>query len=339
MQTFSGTEKISTALYSRESRTLASSIIGKTYPQQLLEDLNSFCERRLSSGLEEILFCELGVGATFGLRLSNGGEVVLKAHPPGHSPDFLKATREVQRHLHRRGFPSPGLVLGPALFGCGVATVDEFLDEGEAADGHDPAVSGSMARTLARLIELARQVSGVEALSQGWNWPARENLWPAPHNALFDFEATAVGAGWIDEIAAESKKLVDEFQAPRVIGHADWSVDQMRFEDKTVSAVYDWDSLRWDKEVVFVGIAASNFAATWHGETPNPPTPEEARLFVADFEAARGESFSENERRAIFAAAVYAVAYMARCEHAVDPERNDVRGSFRETLPLYSEVI
>ncbi len=72
-----------------------------------------------------------------------------------------------------------------------------------------------------RLIELSNEVSGVEALSQGWNWPARDELWPPPHNALFDFEATAAGAEWIDGIAAYAKDLVDEFQAPVVVGHAD----------------------------------------------------------------------------------------------------------------------
>lgn len=330
-----GVEAISAALSSEEGEILASSILGNTDAESILANLEALCETSLSSGLKEMLFCNLGVGATFGLRLSDGCRITLKAHPPGRSSNFLQAVQRVQGHLLRRGFPAPRPILDPVPFGNGVATVDEFLDEGEAADGHDPAVRGSMARTLACLIELAREVSDVEALSQGWNWPAREDLWPPPHNALFDFEATAAGAGWIDEIAACSKELADEFQGPIVIGHADWSVDQMRFEGNAVSAVYDWDSLRLDKEVVFVGIAASNFAATWRGETPNPPSPEEARLFVADFEAARGEPFSEDEREALFGTVVYAAAYMARCEHALDSGRKNVRGSFREILPSY----
>ncbi len=112
----------------------------------------------------------------------------------------------------------------------------------------------------------------------------------------------------------------------------------MRFEDNKVSAVYDWGSLRFDKEVVFVGIAVSNFAATWRTEPPNPPTPEEAKLSVEDFEAARAKPFTDGERRAIFAAAVYAVAYIARCEHAIDRKDENPLGSFREILPSYTEA-
>jgi hypothetical protein len=330
-----GAAGISAAISSRDGRILAESILETTNAERVLANLDALCELRLPSGLEEVLFCSLGVGATFGLRLRDGRRVAIKAHPPERSTDFLCAVHEVQKHLYRLGFPSPEPVLGPVPFGNSVATVDELLDTGEFADGHDPAVRNSMARTLNRLIRLADEVPDVEALSQGWNWPARDQLWPSPHNARFDFEATATGAEWIDGIAAGAKDTVDALQAPAVIGHADWSVDQMRFEGGAVKAVYDWDSLRWDKEAVFVGIAASNFATTWRGKEPNPPTPDEARLFVADFEAARREPFPESERRALFSAAVYAVAYMARCEHALNPEQDNVRGSFRESLPAY----
>lgn len=333
-----GSEVISAATSTKDDQTLAGAILGTTDAGRILEDLQALCGHWLSSDLEEVLFCTLGVGATFGLRLRDGRRVALKAHPPGTSPDFLRAARKVQEHSRRRGFPAPGSILGPVPFGNGLATVDELLEQGELAGGQDPAVRRLMARTLNRLIELSNEVSGVEALSQGWNWPARDELWPPPHNALFDFGATAAGAGWIDEMAANAKGSVDEFRGPVVIGHADWSVDQMRFEGNEVGAVYDWDSLRFDKEVVFVGIAASNFAATWHKEPPNPPTPEEAKLFVADFEAARTEPFSEGERGAIFAAAVYAIAYIARCEHAIDRKGEKTRGSFREILPSYAEA-
>ena len=338
MRDLRGAERISAVVSSPEGRILADTILGTADANRIIVDLDALCELWLSSSLEEMLFCRLGVGATFGLRLRDGRRVATKAHPPGQSTDFLRTVHKVQEHLHRRDFLAPGPILGPIPFRGGLATVEELLDRGEIADGRDPAVRGSMARTLERLIRLTGEVSGVEALSRGWNWPAREDLWPPPHNALFDFEATAAGAEWIDQIAAESKELVDEFRGPVVISHADWSVEQMRFEGGTVSAVYDWDSLRPDKEVVFVGIAASNFAATWHGETLNPPKPKEAKLFVADFEATRAKPFWESERRALFGAAVYAVAYIARCEHALDPERRSARGSFREILPTYAEA-
>ncbi len=161
---------------------------------------------------------------------------------------------------------------------------------------------------------------------------------PAPHNALFDFEATTEGAGWIDNAASKAKALVDDFDGWIIVGHTDWSVDQVRLESGKVSVVYDWDSLRPEKEVVVVGIAASNFTATWGLGVPNLPTPEETQLFVKDYETARGEKFSGAEHEAIAAAAIYAIAYISRCEHAVDVEGEDLQGSFREALPHHKEA-
>lgn len=137
--------------------------------ERILEDLQALCGHWLFSEPEKILFCTLGVGATFGLRLRDGRRVALKARPPGTSTNFLRAVQKVQGHCQRRGLPAPSPILSPVPFSSGFATVDELLGHGEPAGGHDPAVRSSMARTLVRLIELSNEVSGVEALSQGWN--------------------------------------------------------------------------------------------------------------------------------------------------------------------------
>lgn len=111
----------------------------------------------------------------------------------------------------------------------------------------------------------------------------------------------------------------------------------MRFEGAEVAVVYDWDFLRPEKEVVIVGIAASNFTSTWHVEEPNPSSPIETRLFVEDYERAREVPFSAEERRAIAGAAIYAIPYIrARCEHALDVEGRHLDGSFREALPVHA---
>lgn len=313
------------------------SILGTDDPEEVLLGLEAFCEEHLGAGVREVLLCGLSTGASFGLLLRDGRRVFLKAHPPERPAAYLKVVQRIQSHLYKRGFPAPRPLVGPAPFGIGLATVDEFVDKGESREGHDPGVRRTMARTLHRLTELAGEVENTRGLDRGWNWPDVGELWPEPHNALFDFEATAEGAGWIDELAAESKAVVDGFEGGEVvIGHADWSVDQMRFEGEEVAVVYDWDSLRPDKEAVIVGIAASNFTSTWHSEEPNPPSPIETQRFVEDYERARGAPFSEGERRAIAGAAIYAVAYIARCEHALDVKGQNFEGSFREALPVHA---
>jgi hypothetical protein len=194
-----------------------------------------------------------------------------------------------------------------------------------------------MARALARMIELSAEVSDVEELSRGWKLPPAQGLWPIPHNALFDFEATAAGAEWIDEIAGKARKILDNSPGRMVVGHADWSAKHFRFKDGKVGVIYDWDSLRLDKETNLVGHTATHFPYTEYFDVPRRASPQEARLFVEEYEIARAKPFSERERIAVSAAAVYGLAYTARCEHAIDPGGKNLRGSFREALARYGE--
>ena len=122
-----------------------------------------------------------------------------------------------------------------------------------------------------------------------------------------------------------------------MIGHGDWSANQVRFEGGEVSVAYDWDSLRLDEETTFVGHAATHFPYTERLDVPAAPSPEEVKLFVGEYEAARGTPFSGRERAALFAAATYGLAYTARCEHAIDPGGEWFSGSRREALASTAE--
>lgn len=318
---------------------LSRSILGTIDAREVHHNLDIFCEKHFGSVIEEILLFHLSVGASFGLLLSSGRRIFLKAHPRERPSEYLEAVHRVQGHLHHRGFPCPRPILGPKPFGKSLATVDEFVDKGEIPDGRDPKARREMAEALVRQIELAGEVQDIQGLDKGWPWPKKDELWPPPHSLLFDFESTSEGAEWIDETASRAKSIVDNFDGPVIVGHTDWSADQIRLENGRVSVVYDWDSLRPEKEVVIAGIAASNFTSTWSLGVPNPPSPEETRLFIEDYEAARGEPFSKAERKAIDAAAIYAIAYIARCEHAVDMEGKEFGGSFREALPRHRRII
>ena len=72
------------------------------------------------------------------------------------------------------------------------------------------------------------------------------------------------------------------------------------------------------REPVLVGGAAASFTVSGYLEDPpHWPDVEEARAFVRDYERARERRFDAGERRAVAAATLYAVAYKARCEHAL----------------------
>jgi len=78
---------------------------------------------------------------------------------------------------------------------------------------------------------------------------------------------------------------------------------------------------------------------TWNLDVPIAPTRDEARAFIAEYEAARGASFTKAERAMLAAAATYAIAYSARCENclALDEEQYPA-GSYRELLTRDGEA-
>ncbi len=155
---------------SPEGRILAESVLGTADLQRIALSLEGFCSSMLGSPAEEVLFCDVSIGAAFGLRLGDARRVVLKAHRPDRDPDLLACVHRVQLHLADRGFPCPRPVLGAAPFDAGLATVDRLVDVGEFADAHEPEIRREMARALARLIELASEVPQEALAPLGGPW-------------------------------------------------------------------------------------------------------------------------------------------------------------------------
>jgi hypothetical protein len=109
-----------------------------------------------------------------------------------------------------------------------------------------------------------------------------------------------------------------------VLGHADWRVEHLRFEDAKIVATYDWDSLAFRPETELVGLSAHGFTADWSVEgVRRIPTADDIRAFVADYETARARPFSKRERQSLFAHCVYCIAYGARCTHSLEPDKRD----------------
>jgi hypothetical protein len=254
---------------------------------------------------------EVSVGALLGLRLRDGSRIALKVHVGRVEPRYLEAVQLVQEHLSARGFPCPKPL--------GVrerVTLEEWRDDGVYRDAHDPEVRGVVAGQLAELFRVTDELQPPPGL-EPYFAPPDAPLWPVPHSVLFDFEATAGGAEWIDEIAAAAKPVRDARVGRLVIGHGDWTVKHFRFDGLRPTVVYDWDSLNTDFETVFVGNSAATFTYTEHLPVSVWPTVEEAGAFFDQYEQARGEPFAPEERTAARAAAVYSRAYAARCGHAV----------------------
>jgi hypothetical protein len=65
---------------------------------------------------------------------------------------------------------------------------------------------------------------------------------------------------------------------------------------------------------------------------PETPSVHAVAAFVREYEEARGAPFTRSKLAEVAAAATYARAYKARCEHAIDLEGARWRGSSRERL-------
>ena len=86
------------------------------------------------------------------------------------------------------------------------------------------------------------------------------------------------------------------------------------------------------------GEAARGFTMTWHLDVLITPSQDEARAFVEEYETFRGKAFTRDERATIAAAATYALAYSARCEHCIDPRTEGFPpGSPRAALARYGD--
>lgn len=189
------------------------------------------------------------------------------------------------------------------------------MDLGQHGNGFEPQCRKTIAFGLAELIELLRSFRGnVSGLK---HFQRIDSLFSQPHSKLFDFEKTAAGAEWVDAFARRARQAEDP-QGPPVLGHADWRVEHLRFEDGQIVATYDWDSLALRPETELIGLSAHGFTADWAIEgIRRIPTANDIRAYVTDYEEARGRSFSKRERQSLFAHCVYFIAYGARCSHSL----------------------
>jgi hypothetical protein len=103
------------------------------------------------------------------------------------------------------------------------------------------------------------------------------------------------------------------------VGHLDWRVQNLAFAGNRVSAIYDWDSVALVPEAALVGSASVIHPVDWRLALPDPlPTLEQLDGFVADYEAARGASFGDDEHEILVAGQQWVAGYGARCQHSDD---------------------
>jgi Phosphotransferase enzyme family len=295
--------------------------------------VSKFAEARLGSPVKAVLFRRTSVGVVTGVELLDRRRVVIKAHQPQQPIEVLTTFFVTQRYLADQGFPCPRPVIPPAPIGKGLATAEEFRDEGSFADPHDPAIRAALAEALVRLVGLTRPLGAPTSLRHTWSLWSSDELWPATaHSPIFDLARTSPGAEWIDELAREARALL-RTDGPAFLVHSDWSGKHFRFDERgEITVVYDWDSLALRTEVQALGIAAGTFTSNFELDLFYAPAPEEVTGFIGAYSRAREVPLNEEETIDAHAAA-YVIAYTARCEHALGQ-----RGDFTEGLARFGRA-
>lgn len=298
------------AKYAGHPPVVHDAVHGTTDPEAIEHQIAKLVRSALGSVVTEGVFHVASVGSVTGVRLDDGRLVVIKAYQHRWTQRFLQAVSDAQASLADAGFACARPVVDPQPFGAGWATIETLL-----ADPGQPATFGSAemrasARGLAALINATPPSPGL--LDNPLQQPF-EGLYPVPHSPLFDFDATAAGAEWIDELAALAKAHLHLGRV--VVAHTDWAARNVRLSPTGVRAIYDLDSLG----IVPLPAALGQAAVTWRstaepGDDPAPGV-EEIDAWLTAYPG----SLTDDERRAVFAHALWHLAYSSRCEHAIDP--------------------
>jgi hypothetical protein len=158
-------------------------------------------------------------------------------------------------------------------------------------------------------------------------------LWPKPHNAIFNFEATSDGAEWIDTLAWKVKQVLEQDEMTPVLVHNDFSANQMRFVGDHLRIVYDWDSLTLKSELISVGNTAASFTYTEQPGIPNNgTTAEDMQAFLADYKTERQKPFTASEQKIMKASILSGKLYGARCWHALHPQKPTFSREWYDTM-------
>lgn len=314
-------------------RAFSQSLFATTDPAVISGRIERIINERLSATVSDVLHLELSVGAAVGLRLSTGARVFMKLILD-RPIDELRATWRVLSFLSSHGFPCPATLAEPFRDENLVVGLFEYRAEGELRNTSEPRSRRTMARYLAQLHSLGdRFVAENGEPSIQVHLQPRDQLWPTPHNALFDFSKNAGESSWVDEIASAAREIILEYDRldQRTVSHVDWSSKHFRFDtDDTVTVIYDWDSLRMVGELASLGMAAATHLYNWYIEIPTMvPTQEQAMAFTADYAQERGIELGDAQSRHVSANACFTLCYITKCKYSDDVGRADASDEAR----------
>ena len=114
---------------------------------------------------------------------------------------------------------------------------------------------------------------------------------------------------WLETVGRRARYRLAQCRQPPVVGHADWEEPNLRWIDRHLYVVHDWDSVVSRPEAMIAGVAAAVCPA-FGG--PGTATLEESEAFLRAYEQVRGQPWSVDERQIYWAAGLWIRAYNAK---------------------------
>ena len=277
-----------------------------------MEDwVSAWCESALGAAPLRELFRSQATSTVVALELDDGRSVVIKSRP-SHA-DRAKHCVSIQLALATGGFPCPRPLTDVTLVDGMAVHAEEWLPGGEIRREDDPDAARRSAALLAELIRRTERIEAGRPLpNPEWvRWDHNDaGIFPA--HERHDARAALVAVpAWIEETAIRVRARMGSVQLPRVIGHADWEAQNLRWQADEPHAVHDWDSLAYLPEAAIAGAAAGAFAST---EVPSLAPLDSSRAFLDAYEESRGRLFTVEETSVAWAASLWPALHNARGE-------------------------
>jgi hypothetical protein len=267
--------------------------------------LDRWCERWLSAKPIDVIFATGHLSEVVGLRLSDGREVVVKVRP---NTRRIGGCVEVQRHLWESGFPCPMPLAGPAGFEGRTATAEEYVPGGAQLE-RDAESPSRFAELLWQLVDRCAHLAVNDRLNPPPPWVEwdhnRAGVWPLGDDGERDLNAHPEPR-WLDEVGERTRKILNAFASPPVIGHVDWESQNIRWRDGRPLVVHDWDSAASRPEATVAGAASAVFTRT---DVQSSSSIDESERFLDAYQRARGRAFTPDELRVAWAAGLWVRAF------------------------------
>lgn len=294
------------------------------------DSLFAYVRDALESPIDCVIFTERRLSEVFGLRLTDGREIVAKMRP---FSDRIQQCCEVQRKMFEAGYPAPEPLTPATAIDDWLVSIETYVPDG-AMFVAGPDMAERFAQEYARFMTFVPDASDIGAIAP-LPWVASgsggSQLWPTPNEVDADLNAID-GPLWVDEAARFAKQRIARHDGAIVVGHGDWSCHNLQWRDRELYAVHDWDSIVTEPELVTAGVAAGFFPAD--GNPRATATVDQTRAFIDAYGIARGRTWSNDDREVMWAAGLWNRAYDAKQQTVQGEIRTLTREEALERMSL-----